>query len=409
MSLTRYLPQPSDRMGILWNLLNIEESIVLEYGPAGTTHFSMSLYGELGVDYPERLFTTHIGEEDVVMGDAARLEKALEEIDEAYAPKVIFVVASSITSIIGTDLKGICTYMQEKVRARLIAIEQGGFRGDYSMGIQFVQNILAEKFPQITQKQSDTYNLLGVSVGSYRMRSDIKEIQELLENAFGWKMKTCFCCNTSVNQMLDAGSAKINLVLRPEAISTAQIMERNCSIPWVLGTPYGYSGTLSWIEKISATIKKEPNFEFIAKIKEKERNASMYQMKMRMLKKDVPKVTLIGEYHTIEGLAAFFEKIGLTVENKICLHSLKAIEEVDKTILCLPEEKERKKLLQTIQNQLIFGDDISMEMCHKDNIFFRISGPVIWGAEIASHLPIAGIKGTDMILEIVEQYFQRLQ
>ena len=62
MSLTRYLPLPSDRMGAIWNLLGIEDSIVLEYGPAGTTHFSMSLYGELGVDRENSIFTTHMSE-----------------------------------------------------------------------------------------------------------------------------------------------------------------------------------------------------------------------------------------------------------------------------------------------------------------------------------------------------------
>ena len=45
MGLCRYLPTPSDRMGILWSLLAIEDSVIVEYGPAGTTHFSMSLFG----------------------------------------------------------------------------------------------------------------------------------------------------------------------------------------------------------------------------------------------------------------------------------------------------------------------------------------------------------------------------
>lgn len=58
------------------------------------------------------------------------------EIDQAYAPRVIFVVASSVSAVIGTDLRGVCAYMQEKVRARLIAFEQGGFRGDYSVGLR---------------------------------------------------------------------------------------------------------------------------------------------------------------------------------------------------------------------------------------------------------------------------------
>ena len=111
MSLCRYLPTPSDRMGILWSLLCIEGSVVLEYGPAGTTHYSVSLFGNLGVDQQNRLFTTHMSEDDVVMGDVSRLERALVEIDEGYAPRVIFVVASSVSAVIGTDLRGVCAYM----------------------------------------------------------------------------------------------------------------------------------------------------------------------------------------------------------------------------------------------------------------------------------------------------------
>ena len=99
MSLCRYFPTPSDRMGILWSLLCIEDSVVLEYGPAGTTHYSISLFGGLGVDQQNRLFTTHMSEDDVVMGDVSRLERALVEIDQAYAPRVIFVVASSVSAV----------------------------------------------------------------------------------------------------------------------------------------------------------------------------------------------------------------------------------------------------------------------------------------------------------------------
>ena len=60
MSLCRYLPVPSDRMGIIWSLLSVKDSIILEYGPAGTTHFSMGFYGTLGVDWQQRLVTTHM-------------------------------------------------------------------------------------------------------------------------------------------------------------------------------------------------------------------------------------------------------------------------------------------------------------------------------------------------------------
>ena len=96
MSLCRYLPVPSDRMGIIWSLLSVKDSIILEYGPAGTTHFSMGFYGTLGVDWQQRLFTTHMNEDDVVMGDVTRLEEAIVELDKtkSYFCRGIFYFRS---------------------------------------------------------------------------------------------------------------------------------------------------------------------------------------------------------------------------------------------------------------------------------------------------------------------------
>ena len=37
--IVRYLPTPSDRMGLLWTLLTIKDGVILELGPSGTTHY----------------------------------------------------------------------------------------------------------------------------------------------------------------------------------------------------------------------------------------------------------------------------------------------------------------------------------------------------------------------------------
>lgn len=144
MSLCRFYPPASDRMAIIWSLMPIQNAIVLEYGPAGTTHFGGGLYSSLGIRLSQSLFTTHISEDDVIMGDVTRLEKAIVEIDETYEPKVIFVVASAVIAVIGTDIKGVCRYMQEKVNAKLVAFEDGGFRGDYTYGLRAVYKLLAK-------------------------------------------------------------------------------------------------------------------------------------------------------------------------------------------------------------------------------------------------------------------------
>lgn len=105
MSLCRYLPTPSDRMGILWTLLSIDDTVVIEFGPTGTTHFSMGFFGKIGVEQENRLFATHMREDDVIMGYTETLEDAIIEVDKWISPKAIFIVASSVSAIIGTDLK----------------------------------------------------------------------------------------------------------------------------------------------------------------------------------------------------------------------------------------------------------------------------------------------------------------
>ena len=173
MSLCRYLPTPSDRMAVMWTLLNVGQAVVLEYGPAGTTHYSMGLFGNMGISPDQTLFTTHMSEDDVVMGDVTRLEDAIVELDRNYSPKVIFVIASAITAVIGTDLIGVCAYMQERVKARLIAMENGGFRGDYTVGLREAYAMLARELAGSGRESGGkTYNVLGASAGSYRIHHE---------------------------------------------------------------------------------------------------------------------------------------------------------------------------------------------------------------------------------------------
>ena len=410
MSLTRYLPTPSDRMGILWNLLSVQESIVLEYGPAGTTHFSMSLYGKLGLEYENRLFTTHMNEDDVVMGDVSRLEAALLELDKAYHPKVIFVVASSIAAVIGTDIQGVCNYMSDRVEARLISFDQGGFRGDYSVGCQSVWKLLAEKFPKREiEKRKNTYNLLGVSAGAYRIRSDVWELENLMEEAFHMQLGTCFCLNTSVSELETAGGAAINLVLRDEALSCAKVLEERFGTPSYLGAPYGYQATLEWLQGIGNIIGKQPEDKIVRRLREKAGKAALYRMSGIMLKRDRPKATFVGEYYTVTGLAKFLKQMGIEANYEVCLHSLKTIKRPAETVHYLETEGERINMLREVHHQIVFGDDISIGMCPTDNVFVRIGMPMIRGVQVANHLPIVGEKGADTILERVEEYFQLMQ
>lgn len=409
MSLTRFLPTPSDRMGILWNLLNIEGSVILEYGPAGTTHFSMSLFGEMDIDQQNRLFTTHMSEADVVMGDVTRLEKAIVEIDKSIHPSVIFVVASSVAAVIGVDLKGVCTYMQEQVGARLIAFDQGGFRGDYSIGLKETYTMLARTLVQKNvPRQEGTFNIIGASLWTYRVRSDIWELCGLLEEGFGLTLGTCLCADTDIEKIEKMSGAAVNLVIHGTAVSAARVLEADFGTPWLYKVPYGYKETLEWLYAVGRIVGRTLHPALEARLKEKIRMAMQYPMYGRMLKKDKMQAVLYGEYDTVTGVGDFLKSLGIDVSRMICMHSLRGIEAPREDVVYLEKEKDRMDIFSACQKAFVLADDTTMKLCDASNTTLRIAMPVIDGRMLARHLPLAGLRGADAILESVERYIQTL-
>ena len=407
MSLVRFLPTPSDRMGIIWSLLAVQGAIVLEYGPAGTTHYSMGLYGGLGLRFQNRMFTTHMSEDDVVMGDVTRLEDALVELDKSYAPKVIFVVASSVTAVIGTDIKGVCRYMQNEVKAKLVAFEQGGFRGDYSIGLAETYKLLVRNLPQKgVAQESGIYNIIGASVWRYRMESDIWEIKSLLSEALGLSCNACLCCDTSVEELEDMGQAQVNIVLGNEGLAAARYLQEKFGTPYVYAVPYGYSGTLSFLKQVGEAVGREPDSMVLLRLQTKEKSLSRLSLFTMMGNNKPRKAVVKGDYDLVQGVSTFLEQGGITVLHKMCAHSLKAIAEPAADVEAYAEESDWLQVIRGLQDTLILADDVTLLQAEADNTKVLISAPFMNSA-VATHLPFMGEKGADFLLEQMQAYCRR--
>ena len=407
MSLVRFLPTPSDRMGIIWSLLAVQGAIVLEYGPAGTTHYSMGLYGGLGLRFQNRMFTTHMSEDDVVMGDVTRLEDAIVELDKNYAPKVIFVVASSVTAVIGTDIKGVCRYMQNEVKAKLVAFEQGGFRGDYSIGLSETYKLLVRNLPQKdVAQEKGVYNIIGASMWRYRMESDIWEIKSLLSEALGLSCNACLCCDTSVEELEDMGQAQVNIVLGNEGLAAAKYLEEKFGTPYVYAVPYGYSGTLSFLEQVGEAVGREPDSMLLLRLQTKEKSLSGLSLFSMMGNNKSRKAVVKGDYDLVQGVSAFLEQAGITVLHKMCAHSLKAIAEPAADVEAYAEESDWLQIIRGMHDTLILADDVALLQAAADNTKVLISAPFMNSA-VATHLPFMGEKGADYLLEQLQAYCRR--
>ena len=407
MSLVRFLPTPSDRMGIIWSLLAVQEAIVLEYGPAGTTHYSMGLYGGLGLRFQNRMFTTHMSEDDVVMGDVTRLEDAIVELDKSYAPKVIFVVASSVTAVIGTDIKGVCRYMQNEVKAKLVAFEQGGFRGDYSIGLAETYKLLVRNLPKKdVAQEAGVYNIIGASAWRYRMASDIWEVKSLLDEALGLSCNACLCCDTSVEELEDMGLAQVNIVLGNEGLAAAKYLQEKFGTPYVYAVPYGYNGTLSFLAHVGEAVGREPDSMVLLRLQTKEKSLSRLSLFTMMGNNKPKKAVVKGDYDLVQGVSAFLEQGGITVLHKMCAHNLKAIAEPAADVEGYAEESDWLQVIRGLQDTLILADDVALLQADADNMKVLISAPFMNSA-VATHMPFMGEKGADFLLEQMQAYCRR--
>lgn len=402
MALIRNFPVPSDRMAIISTLLNIEDAVVLEYGPEGTTHFSMNFFNKLGQDYPDRLFTTGVDDSDIIMGSTEHLERGILELDALYSPKAIFVLTSSVTSIIGTDIAGICDSLQDKVQCRLVPVNTSGLGADYSAGLRKIYLQLAELFAQPdAAKQRGCYNILGASPLHYRAESDICEIARLLRKGFGYELLHCLAMNTTTEALAELGSAELNIVLTNEAVPCAEYLQSVTGTPFVYLPPYGYSQTTDFLKSVAAVINKPVKEATMQRLEEKNRRLKML-LNSPLMSRNPGTVFLKGDYDTVKGLGEFFKELRFNVAHSVCTHKITGT--AAEGIECFKEEKDYLQLLKDIHHCLVLADEDTIAKVDATNFKICVSHPCFSHRTIAKHLPFMGEWGADMLFEYIQQY-----
>ncbi|MDE6182192.1 MAG: nitrogenase component 1, partial [Eubacteriales bacterium] len=350
MGLIKHFPTPSDRMGIIWSALPIKDAIVIEYGPNGTTHYGTELFMDLGIDIEKQLQSTHIGEDDIIMGETKRLKEAILEVDELYSPKIIFVVGSSLTSVVAADIKAVCKSLEKNVNAKIIPFEHGGFRGDFSLGIKDFFNCFKDIIIKQEEKDCKKYNIIGANHDFYRIGSDVEEIKNIMKQAFNMEVNCILPYKSSVDEITNMDKACLNIVIRNEALELA----KHFDTPYIYSLPYGYKMSLDFIEEIENILNIKANDEIKQNIIEKQ-NKNIKLLKTNCF---FPfPIYLEGNYDVIKSLGYFIEEeLGLKVKKAFCNHSLKNIDNEVSYIVNVSEE-EKLAEIKNLKNAIIFGSE----------------------------------------------------
>ncbi|MGL4670245.1 MAG: Ni-sirohydrochlorin a,c-diamide reductive cyclase catalytic subunit [Methanobacteriaceae archaeon] len=198
-------PRPSPIAASLYTLRDLNADVVILHGPHGCCFRTGRLLEGDGL----RVLTTAMAENDFIFGADEKLQETLKKAEELFSPKLVGVVGTCASMIIGEDMKE--SINQANIDAVVIPVEShGGFgEGDNTEGaISTLQaaveyDVIAEdeanrqiKMLKLATKLEKTR---GMAQGDYIKPSfgDNKEkVAQIIVNAIKNKKKVAFIINS---------------------------------------------------------------------------------------------------------------------------------------------------------------------------------------------------------------------
>jgi len=260
--------------GVASVVAGIKDASIVIHSPQGCAATVAAAYDTCEVDFTQRrIGCTRLFESDVIMGASEKLKNLIREADRTFNAKVMFVVGTCAADIIGEDIEGICTNMQPQVKATLVPVFAGGFRGNALEGVDVGLEALLPFIKKTHCRIPNSVNIIAPQVNlNPTWWADLRWVTETLK-FLGIKVQTVFTRNTSLCEIKHASLASANILLSHDAgYAFAQKMQEIYDIPLILADvplPVGLNNTARWLRALGACFGvKEKAEQLIKKGKE---------------------------------------------------------------------------------------------------------------------------------------------
>jgi putative methanogenesis marker 13 metalloprotein len=132
-------PRPNPIIAAMYTLRDLDADVILMHGPAGCGFMAARRLEEAGV----RVMTTGMQENDLIFGAEEKLVRILKNVDEKFQPRLIGVVGTCASMIIGENLDG--AVKKAGVRATVLPIDVHGCSGPNTSGAIRALEVAADK------------------------------------------------------------------------------------------------------------------------------------------------------------------------------------------------------------------------------------------------------------------------
>ncbi len=240
-----------------------------------TTHDEPRWY-----DMDSMVYISGLTEIEAIMGDDGRLIDDITSAATELHPKFIAIVGTTIPAMTGFDVDATARVVENRTGIKTYGFKTTGMRS-YVHGV-------SEAFLALTYIVSDNYgskqtmsegsgdglgadneksvNILGLTPLDFSINGSDKAIKTYYE-AKGYKVISTWAMGSSMEEILEAPKAGLNIVVSEAGISAAKKMKEEFGIPFKAGIPvggenidisglFGAEADLSRSETVSTPVKE---------------------------------------------------------------------------------------------------------------------------------------------------------
>ena len=199
-----------------------------------TTHDEPRWY-----DMESMVYISGLSEMEAIMGDDEKLIGDIVAAAEDLHPRFIAVAGTPIPTMTGFDFEAVAALIEERTSIPAFGFNTTGMK-TYVHGASMALEAVARRFAdRDVQKTPDlTANILGLTPLDFSVTGTEDSVTDFLE-ASGFRVLSRWAMGSSLEDLAQAGSAHVNLVVSSTGLGAAKGLQERFGTPYVVGLPIG--------------------------------------------------------------------------------------------------------------------------------------------------------------------------
>ena len=264
----------------------VRDAAVISHAPVGCSLESITYAGNATVELKNQErqvwhIASNIQEKDTIYGASRKLNAAIDTAVERFNPRVVFIMASCVTGIIGDDLESVAEDKEAEYGIPVIPIYCEGFKSRmWSSGFDAgYHGVLRKLINKPQKKQNNLVNIFNF-IGEDRLKDLLGKV------GIKARYEVPFATLEDLQEMAEASCSATFCETLSSYITSA--LEGSYGVKQVKNPPpYGIKWTDDWLREIGTYTGKEKEIEELIKSEHERIQPELDELKSKLKGKKV--------------------------------------------------------------------------------------------------------------------------